>query len=107
MPHYAGFNLPIHQDAQQLQRQIGDYFNVGWTVIRVAHALNSHDVRALPKSVQLRICFDAVNNVLQFSVTAKRYVKNVRHLNQLPIAIVISLCENLNLTSVDAVDVRT
>ncbi len=77
--HYAGRHLFVHQNTQQLQRQVSDYFNMCRTVVSVAHSVNSHNVCAFPVTMQFRVSFNFVHNMFQFSVIAIRYVENIIH----------------------------
>jgi hypothetical protein len=48
-------------------------------MIRVAHAFNSHYIRAFPETLQFRVFFDFIDDVFQFGVIAEWDVENVRH----------------------------
>ena len=73
----AGLNLLVNEYAKQPERKVGNDFHVGWTVVSVAHAFNSHYVGALPECLQPLVFFDLVDYVFQLGVAMERYVKNV------------------------------
>src|SRR3990170_5898013 len=81
MPNNAWLNLIVNENSQQSKCQVSHDFNVSRTMISVAHSLDSHDVRASPKSVKPNVSSNFLHDISQFGVTTKWDVKNIRHIN--------------------------
>jgi hypothetical protein len=59
-------------------------------MIRVAHPIDRHDIRALPQRLQPHIFLDFVDDVLQPFVASERYIENIRDHLSTPRLIVLA-----------------
>ncbi len=73
----AGFNLLLNEYPQKFQGEVGDDFDVCWTMVGVAHTFNSHDVGASPVSNEFLVLANLIHDLFEFGVISIGYVEVV------------------------------
>jgi hypothetical protein len=48
-----------------------------WAMVVITHPVYRHHIRAFPKSVQLYVLYDLVDDVLKFLIALSGYVERV------------------------------